>query len=280
MVLAHTVSPEAQEGDAVMPRASLSERMPPWLRLLLLRIVIGLCGLAAWQALASSAFGSVWISSPLLISERLWVLHQNGMLYVHTGMTVLQAATGLVIGSIVGIILGVVLGSLPRVAQAIDPFFMGLYSLPRIALAPLFIIWFGFGFLSKIVMVFSLVVVVFILNTMNGLREVDRDLISLMRTMCATPLYIFRKVQLPSLVPWIFAALRISIGLALIGSVLGELLGANRGLGWYIEQSGSRLDTTGVFTGLFALMVIAVITNEGVKWLERIALGGRQPGAH
>ena len=93
-----------------------------------------------------------------------------------------------VIGSIVGIILGVVLGSLPRVAQAIDPFFMGLYSLPRIALAPLFIIWFGFGFLSKIVMVFSLVVVVFILNTMNGLREVDRDLISLMRTMCATPL--------------------------------------------------------------------------------------------
>jgi NitT/TauT family transport system permease protein len=278
MALANTVSTKTPAQDAA-PRPGLHERLPSWVRLLLLRTVIGGTGLGAWQLLASSSFGSIWISSPALIAERLWLLHQNGQLYLHTGVTVLQAFVGLVLGFAVGIVLGVILGSLPKVAQAIDPFFMGLYSLPRIALAPLFIIWFGFGFLSKIVMVFSLVVVVFILNTMNGLREVDRDLISLMRTMCATPMYIFRKVQLPSLVPWIFAALRISIGLALIGSVLGELLGANRGLGWYIEQSGSRLDTTGVFTGLFALMIIAVVTNEGVKLLEHAALGGRQPGA-
>jgi NitT/TauT family transport system permease protein len=220
----------------------------------------------------------VWISSPALIAERLWRLNTDGSLYVHTGVTVLQAFTGLTIGAVVGVAIGMLLGTLPRIAEAIDPFFMGLYSLPRIALAPLFIIWFGFGFFSKIVMVFSLVVVVFILNTMNGLREVDRDLIALMRTMCATRLYIFRKVQLPSLVPWVFAALRISIGLALIGSVLGELLGANRGLGWYIEQSGSRLDTTGVFAGLFVLMIVAVVINEIVKLVEAWALGaGRAP---
>jgi len=252
--------------------------LPRWLRLLLVRGLIGAVGLAAWQMLSNTAVGSVWISSPSLIATRLWQLHADGSLYVHTGVTVLQAFTGLTIGFAVGIAIGIVLGTLPRVAEAIDPFFMGLYSLPRIALAPLFIIWFGFGFLSKIVMVFSLVVVVFILNTMNGLREVDRDLIALMRTMCATRFFIFRKVQLPSLVPWVFAALRISIGLALIGSVLGELLGANRGLGWYIEQSGSRLDTTGVFAGLFVLMIAAVVINELVKLLELLALGaGRAP---
>jgi NitT/TauT family transport system permease protein len=252
--------------------------MPHWLRLLIVRSIIAAVALGAWQLLSTAMHQTVWLSTPALIAERIWHLHSDRSLYVHAGVTVLQAFSGLVVGSVVGIAIGMLLGALPRIAEAIDPFFMGLYSLPRIALAPLFIIWFGFGFFSKIVMVFSLVVVVFILNTMNGLREVDRDLIALMRTMCATRLYIFRKVQLPSLVPWVFAALRISIGLALIGSVLGELLGANRGLGWYIEQSGSRLDTTGVFAGLFVLMIVAIVINEVVKLFEAWALGaGRAP---
>ncbi len=253
--------------------------MPHWLRLLLVRTLIAVVALAAWQLLSSiTAAGAVWFSSPAEIAVRLWQLNADGSLYVHAGVTVLQAFTGLAVGSVAGVVIGILLGTMPRVAEAIDPFFMGLYSLPRIALAPLFIIWFGFGFFSKIVMVFSLVVVVFILNTMNGLREVDRDLIALMRTMCATRFFIFRKVQLPSLVPWVFAALRISIGLSLIGSVLGELLGANRGLGWYIEEAGSQLDTTGVFAGLFVLMIVAVVINEIVKLVEVWALGaGRAP---
>jgi NitT/TauT family transport system permease protein len=263
---------EPSRADWLDKIKSRQRGMPHWLRLFLVRTLIAVVSVGAWQVL-SSKMGTIWISSPALIAVRIWQLHVNGSLYVHAGVTVLQAFTGLAVGAVVGIAIGMLLGTLPRLAEAIDPFFMGLYSLPRIALAPLFIIWFGFGFFSKIVMVFSLVFVVFILNTMNGLREVDRDLIALMRTMCATRLFIFRKVQLPSLVPWVFAALRISIGLALIGSVLGELLGANRGLGWYIEQSGSRLDTTGVFAGLFVLMIVAVVINEIVKLLEAWALG-------
>jgi NitT/TauT family transport system permease protein len=244
------------------------------IRLVILAVLLG-----AWQYAADRLIGTFWISSPSLIGEWLWLLHRSGDLYWHAEMTVWQAFVGLVFGLVVGVALGLLLGAMPRIAAIVDPFIMALYSLPRIALAPLFILWFGIGLLSKIVMVFSLVFIVFVLNTMNGLREIDRDLISLMRTMRAGRLYVIRRVQLPSLVPWVFAALRISIGLALIGSVLGELLGANRGLGWYIEDAGGRLDTTGVFAGLVALMIVAVLANEVVKLLERWALGaGRQQG--
>ena len=110
------------------------------------------------------------------------------------------------------------------------------------------------------------------LNTRQGLLEVDRDLISLMKTMRATRRYIFRRVQMPSILPWLIAAFRINVGLALIGSVIGELLGSNRGLGWYIEHSGGRLDTTGVFAGLIALMVLALLINEAVSAVERKVL--------
>ena len=81
--------------------------------------------------------------------------------------------------------------------------------------------------------------------------------------------YIFRRVQIPSILPWLIAAFRINVGLALIGSVIGELLGSNRGLGWYVEHSGGRLDTTGVFVGLIALMILALAINETVSFAER-----------
>lgn len=132
-------------------------------------------------------------------------------------------------------------------------------------MAPLFILWFGIGLLSKVMMAFSFVVFIFLLNTMQGLREVDRDHIDLLRSMRASPAFIARRVQFPSMMPWLIAAARISVGLALIGSVLG----ANRGLGWYVEHASGRLDTTGVFAGLTALMIIAVLMKQAVNLLER-----------
>ena len=245
---------------------------------LLIGLLPGIALIVFWQWAAGRLIKEIYISKPTAVAQRLYEIFASKEIYPHLWTTGQELVLGYVIGVALGVIGGYALGRSPRMAGVLEPYVMAFYGIPKIALAPLFIIWFGFGFLSKIVMVFSLVVVVFILNTMNGLREVDRDLIALMRTMCATRFFIFRKVQLPSLVPWVFAALRISIGLALIGSVLGELLGANRGLGWYIEQSGSRLDTTGVFAGLFVLMIAAVVINELVKLLELLALGaGRAP---
>jgi NitT/TauT family transport system permease protein len=224
-----------------------------------------------WHVLSSTIVDPFWISSPLMVVERLWRIILNGDLFWHASATVWQALLGLGLGLVVGFGCGLVLSRYPRLAAAVDPYVMGLYSLPRIALAPLFILWFGIGLLSKVMMVFSFVVFIFLLNTMEGMRGVDRDLVDLMRSMRASPAFIARRVQLPSMLPWLFAAARISVGLALIGSVLGELLGANRGLGWYVEHASGRLDTTGVFAGLTALMIIAVLMNQAVNLLERWA---------
>jgi NitT/TauT family transport system permease protein len=240
------------------------------------RIGLLIAVLVLWQLASGRLINEFWISHPIDIGARLWELATSGMLWLHAWATLWQALLGLAIALPVGIAMGVALAAFPRFAATVDPYLMGLYSLPRIALAPLFVIWLGIGLASKVALVFSLVVFIFMLNTRQGLLEVDRDLINLMRTMRATRSYIFRRVQVPSILPWLIAALRINVGMALIGSVIGELLGSNRGLGWYIEHSGGRLDTTGVFTGLIALMVLALILNEAVSAIERRLLKFKQ----
>jgi NitT/TauT family transport system permease protein len=114
---------------------------------------------------------------------------------------------GMALGIVVGIAFGLLLASNDRMKEAFDPYVMGLYSLPRIALAPLFILWFGIGLLSKVMMAFSFVVFIFLLNTIQGLREVDRDHIDLLRSMRAPRAYIARRVQFPAMLPWLFSAL-------------------------------------------------------------------------
>jgi NitT/TauT family transport system permease protein len=160
----------------------------------------------------------------------------------------------------------VLLGAL--LAAVLDPFLMGLNSLPRVALAPLFIIWFGIGLPSKVVLAFSLVFFPGLINTYQGVRSVDPDPIDLMRTMQASRWQIWRWVVVPSTLPWIFAGLRIGLGMSLIGAVVGELVGANRGLGYHVEASSANFDTTGVFAGLVALMAITVLLNELMKLAE------------
>ncbi|MDB5572839.1 MAG: putative Binding-protein-dependent transport system inner rane component [Hyphomicrobiales bacterium] len=256
--------------DALSEKAEFQRRARfIWLRGLAEKTGVFLGAIALWEILARTVIDPFWMSMPSLVAERLWKLAVSGDLLYHTQATVLQAMLGLVSGLLVGVAAGVVLTRYSRAAEAMNPIIMGLYSLPRIALAPLFIIWFGIGLLSKVMMVFSFVVFIFLLNTMQGLRAVDQDLVDLMRSMRAKPGFIAWRVQFPSILPWLVNAARISVGLALIGSVLGELLGANRGLGWYVEYSGGRLDTTGVFAGLVALMVVAIALNTVVDLVER-----------
>jgi NitT/TauT family transport system permease protein len=181
----------------------------------------------------------------------------------------LQAALlGLALGGIVGVILGLLLGAYPRVAAVIDPLLMGLNSLPRVALAPLFIIWFGIGLPSKVVLAFSLVVFPVIINAYQGVRGVDRDLVDVLRTMQASPWQIARLVTIPSTLPWIAAGLRIGLGMSLIGAVVGELVGSSRGVGYYVESAAANFDTTGVFAGLVILMVLTIALSELMKLAE------------
>jgi NitT/TauT family transport system permease protein len=244
-------------------------------RILAARIIFAAAAIMIWEAAARWFVDPFWIGQPTQIAQRLWQFIVSNDLMWHAVPTVTQALLGLLLSLAAGIPIGLVFASSRFAEQVLEPFFLGLYTIPRIALAPLFILWFGIGPASKVMMAFSLVVFVVILNTYEGLRGVDRELVDMLRAMRASRVYILRKVLLPSIVPWIFASIRVGVGLALIGAVVGELLGANRGLGWYVEQSASRIDVTGVFTGLIVLMVIGMLLNEIVKLAEQRLLRNR-----
>ena len=229
--------------------------------LLFQQTLFTLAALLAWEILGAYVVDPFWSSRPTLIFQRLWLLWQKGDLTWHVAATLTEAGLGLALGSVIGVAIGLLMARYTRAAQITEPLFMGLYSLPRVALAPLFILWFGIGLPAKVMMSFSMVVFVFVLNVVEGVRALDREPIDLMRTMGATDGYIVRRVLLPAILSWIMASFRISVGLALIGALVGELIGSSRGLGWYIERSAGQLDTTGVFTGIVVLIAIAMVAN-------------------
>ena len=217
--------------------------------------------LLLWEAAGTWLIDPFWSSRPSDICRRLWLIAGNGDLLRHVGATVSEAGLGLLLGAAVGISLGLAMSRFTRTARVVEPLFMGLYSLPRVALAPLFVLWFGIGLSAKVMMSFSMVLFVFMLNVLEGIRSLDRDHIDLLRTMRASRLYILRRVLLPAIVPWIAAAMRIAVGLSMVGAVVGELIGSNRGVGWYIENAAGQLDSTGVFAGIIILLILAMMAN-------------------
>ncbi|MBX3540359.1 MAG: ABC transporter permease [Chelatococcus sp.] len=265
-------SPTARAG-AKRRGASL---VPASLRLAIDRMLLLVILLATWEISARFLVDPLWISQPSLIVERLWRLGASGMLWVHSWTTIKEAGLGLLLAFVVGVPLGIFMARAKYTGEVVEPFVMALYSTPRVALAPLFIMWFGIDLLSKVMMAFSIVVFIFILNINEGLKTIDKDLIDLFRTMRAPRHYVVRKVLIPWIEPWIIASLRLAIGSALIGAIVAELIGSSSGLGWYIEHSAGRLDTTGVFAGIAVLVVIAVLANAAVGWVERRRLGWRR----
>ncbi len=255
--------------ESIIPQPARRSFNYARLRLLVDRILLFAVLVALWELAGRYWVDPVWSSRPSLIAERLVVLARSGDLYLHTWTTLTEAALGLALAFVVGLPIGIAMAHYKYANEVAQPFIMALYSLPRVALAPLFIIWFGIDLFSKVFMAFSTVIFIFMLNVHEGLKTIDKDLLDLFRTMRAPGFYVFRKVILPSLVPWLIASVRIGVGLALVGAVVSELIGASAGLGWYIERSAGRMDTTGVFVGLVALGIIAIAGNLVVDALDR-----------
>lgn len=262
--------------DKTQPEEPARSQSSNWrVPLLLQRIILIGVILGIWELGSSLSGNQFWVSQPSLIFARIASLTQSGELFRHLSATLVEAGLGLLLAAIVGIPLGIMLERFRHVARLVDPIIMGLYGLPRVALAPLFILWAGIGLASKVLMSFSMVIFVFLMNVSEGVRSIDRDLLDLMGTMRASRTYVIRKVILPAIVPWILTAVRIGVGLSLIGAVVAELVGSNRGLGWYIEKSGGQLDTTGVFAGLIVLMAVAMFCNFLIVSAERRLLRWR-----
>jgi len=238
------------------------------------RTLAAVVPLVFWQ-LAAEYFGKKWISSPYDVGMRIWSMTLDGSLAMHSWETFREAMLGLLIGVILGIIFGIMLGMWRRLADAVDPVVMGLYSLPRVSLAPLFIIWLGIGLLAKVTLVASMVVFVVLFSVREGVRNIDREIIESFRSMNASKIAMIRHVITPSLMPWLMTSIRIGIGMSLVGAVVGEMIGSSRGLGWYVNHSSGVYDMTGAITALFVLMLMAMAFNGLLALIERRVLHWR-----
>jgi len=209
-----------------------------------------------------------FISNPLDVGQRLYDWIIDGSLFLHLWATVYETFLGFVVGAAVGVVLGIWLGVSPFTSRLLNPYLNALNALPKVALAPLFVLWFGLGVESKVALAAVLVLFLVFLNTYAGVREVDQDLIDGARLMRASRVQVITKVIIPSALSWVFAGLKISVPYALIGAVLGEMLAANRGLGYLVQYSGSQFDTAGVFAVLFVIALLAVVLNFLVELVQ------------
>ncbi|MGE0797802.1 MAG: ABC transporter permease [Lautropia sp.] len=237
-------------------------------------LVAGACAL--WQFASGRLISPLFVPAPLDVLSRLWALAASGKLAFHASYTALHAIAGFALGAAAGTLIGVLLGRMQFLAQILDPFIMGFYSLPKIALAPLFILWFGVGTEMKVLFVAMIVFLLVFLNTYSGVRQVSREQVTILRLMQATEAQILRKVVLPSAITWMFTGLRLSVPYALIGAIMGEMLASNRGLGYVLSDATAQFDTAGAFAGIVAIIAMAVIFNTAVRIAERLAMPWRE----
>ena len=224
-----------------------------------LQVMLGIVLLIIWELSAGRLIDKFMISSPTDVVMRLWDWVASGTIYMHVWATVYATVIGFVIGAGAGVAGGIWLGLSPFVSRLLDPYIWAFNALPKVALAPLFILWFGLGINSKIALAAALVVFLVFVNTFAGVREVDPDLVDSLRLMRANRRQILTKVVLPSATSWIFVGLKTAVPYALIGTIIGEMIAANRGLGYLVQRSGSEFDTAGVFAARVGNYVLAVI---------------------
>lgn len=266
-----TAAVEAGAGDRKR-RAQQRERL--WTTVWRLAVLVVFAG--AWEsATRTGLINPFWVSNPSRIVIDLWKAFTSASVFLHIGVTLYEAFLGFVTGAVAGILGGFALARWDQLARVLDPYVTALNSLPRVALAPLFILWFGIGLTSKVILAFSLVVFILLVNTYAGAKNVDQDLVIVARLLGANRRQLTAKVILPSSIPWIFAGLRLGLAYALIGAVVGEVIVAQAGLGFLISHSAGVFNTTGVFSALIILMVIAMLINELMKGAERKLLRWR-----
>ena len=207
--------------------------------------------------------------SPRAVGTALWYGLSSGTYPYHLGVTLFEVLVGFTAGSVIGLLLGVGMVTIPFLNRVFFPYVIAIQTVPKVAIAPLMIVWFGFGVQSKIILVAMACVFPVLVNTIAGLRSTDSDRIALVRAMCGSSYQVLRYVQLPSALPYIFAGLNTGVVLAIIGAIVGEFVGARVGIGVLILQANFALDLASVFALLVVLSASGVILNAGMQTVER-----------
>lgn len=225
------------------------------------RLLFLLAFLALWQgAVAIGLASAAFVSTPLSVAQSLWLLFSGGEVFPNLGTTMLEILLAFLLSIVFGIASAVVLDRMDWLNRVVSPFLTAFNSMPRIALGPLFILWFGIGIASKVVLAFSLGYFIMLLSTLGGLKNVDRDLLLMSRLFGASEIGLFRHVRLPWALPGIFAGLKLTLIYCSAGAVIGEMIAAKSGLGVLLQSFSGRFDVAGVMALILivALMVMAV----------------------
>lgn len=219
-------------------------------------------------------------SQVLAEGARIWSAER---LLWHAGITAFEVVIGFVLGSALGAVIGYALGVSPRVEAILSPYLLALQIAPKVAFAPLFVMWLGYTIYPKILVAVLIVFFPVLINVLSAMRAMDGDLINLARSFSATRFQVFRMVEFPTTLPPLFSGLRIASTLAVIGVVVGELVGGNMGLGYLLVFFEGQGNTSGVFVIIGALTVIGILAYYAVVLAEKRVLhylvNAQRPGA-
>ena len=241
----------------------------------MLRVAVGVGFIWLWHHASGRWIDTLLISSPEAVGLRLWRWTIDGTLWTNLSVTLEATALGFVIGCGAGFSLGLLFGRFRLLADVFDPYITAIYSIPKIALAPLFIIWFGIGIESKVAVSAAIVFFVIFLNTFSGVREVDPLYVHTTKIMGGGEASVLRHVVVPSAASWVITGLKVSVPYALVGTVIGEFMSSNSGIGYLISQATGLFNTASVYAGIIVLALVGAIINVGVKLLESYVLRWR-----
>ncbi|MGH7087820.1 MAG: ABC transporter permease [Stellaceae bacterium] len=235
----------------------------------------------AGTVLVFVAFAAAWQWGPGLLgipsyivptASECWVeflrMIARDRLFYHMGITALEVVVGFGLGALLGMVSGYVLGMSATAEVVLSPYILALQIAPKVAFAPLFVMWFGFTVYPKILVAVLIVFFPIMVNVLTAIRMVDRDLVNLARSFTATRLQVFWKIEFRAAMPSLFAGLRIGSTLAVIGVVVGELVGGNTGLGFLLAYGEGAADTPMVFVSIILLTLIGIVAYLAVIWLE------------
>jgi NitT/TauT family transport system permease protein len=223
-------------------------------------LVVGL--FAIWELLVRTKVLPVYLyGQPSGILARAQSLLAEGELIRHIGATAFASILGFLVGTTLGSVAGLLMWLSKTAALILRPVIVAINGVPKIALAPLIVVWFGVGLGAKVAIAASLTFIVALISVYQGTQEIDDDLVKLMRSLGARPFTIWRKVVVPGATPWILSTMRLNIGFAMIGAVVGEYISSKVGLGYMIYNAGALYDLNSVFVGIFSLMALALVLD-------------------
>ncbi|MCL5076899.1 MAG: ABC transporter permease [Actinobacteria bacterium] len=273
-------SSTALDGEVIAPKTSTrSQRDRKWrIKVTIGQVTAIVLILAIWQLVSGRLIATFLISSPTGVAKDFVDLIQTKTMWQDILTTSQELVLGYGIGVIFGIAVGVLMGSVKFLSDVFEPIIAGINGIPKIALAPLFLLWFGLGIWSKVAQASMIVFFVMYYNVYMGMLSISPMLVKLFQVMGAKRGYVARKVVLPSLSVPIFAGLKASVPFAMIGVIVGEFIAADRGVGYFVLQATQQFDSAGLFSGILVMVAMVLIGMGIVGFAQKRVLYWQKVG--